>query len=98
MKVIDVKAGIKEGKDTFKMSLKTPEKHTTLVTTLNIRVNRCMTGKMVSFYEKKNKAVAYKRELVKLFSKYKAIPYILQLQSDYKKVAHIVVPGHNNVA
>ena len=89
MKVIDVKAGIEEGKDTFKMPLKTPEKHTTLVITLNIRVNRCMTGKMVSFYER-NKAVAYKRELV--------IPYISQLQSDYKKVAVIVVPGHNNVA
>ena len=97
MKVIDVKAGIEEGKDTFKMPLKTPDKHTTLVITLNIRVNRCMTGKMVSFYER-NKAVAYKRELVKLFSKYKAIPYISQLQSDYKKVAHIVVYGHNNMA
>ena len=74
MKVIDVKAGIEEGKDTFKMPLKTSDKHTTLVITLNIRVNRCMTGNMVSFYER-NKAVAYKRELVKLFSKYKAMPY-----------------------
>ena len=36
MKVIDVKAGIEEGKDTFKMPLKTPEKHTTLVITLNM--------------------------------------------------------------
>ena len=63
MKVIDVKAGIQEGNDTFKMPLKTPDKHTrTLVITLNIRVNRCMTGKMVSFYER-NKAVANKREL-----------------------------------
>ena len=62
MKDINVKAGIEKGNDTFKMPLKTPDTHITLVITLNIRVNRCMTGKMVSFYER-NKAVAYKREL-----------------------------------
>ena len=76
MTVIDVKAGIEDsGNDTFKMPLRTPDKRRTPVVTLNIRVNRCITGKMVSFY-KRNKAVAYKRELVKLFSKYKAKPYL----------------------
>ena len=57
MKVIDVKTGIEDsGNDTFKVPHKTPGKHTTLVVTLNIRMNRCMTSKMVGFYEG-NKAV-----------------------------------------
>ena len=76
MKVINVKAGREDsGNDTIKMPFKTPVKHISLVVSLNIRVNRCMTGKIVSFYER-NKAVAYKREQIKLFSKYKAKSYI----------------------
>ena len=84
MRVIDVKAGIEDsGNDTFKMPHTRQTYNTSRHITVNIRMNRCMTSKMVGFYER-NKAVAI-RELVKLFGKYKVKPYRpLELEPDYK--------------